>query len=148
MQNVKGKIIKATPALNDYFKDAVIFITEHNEKGAAGFVINRLFHRKLNELQEFSFASAIDIYEGGPVDNEHLYFLHTTSLGGEPITDNIYLGGNFNEAVKQLTNGTLSSSEIKIFIGYCGWDAGELEAEIEEGSWNVKSGSLFESEPL
>jgi putative transcriptional regulator len=33
----------------------------------------------------------------------------------------------------------LSADEVKIFVGYCGWDAGELESEIEEGSWEVQS---------
>jgi putative transcriptional regulator len=100
MQDLKGCILKSTPALNSsYFERALIFITEHNSKGAIGFVINKLFERKLNELEEFSHAAAIDIYEGGPVDKGHLYFLHAPSaiIGGEQINKNIFLGGDFQK---------------------------------------------------
>jgi putative transcriptional regulator len=43
-----------------------------------------------------------------------------------------------------LSNGQLSSSQGKIFIGYCGWDTGELQAEIEEGSWEISDFPLSE----
>lgn len=147
-KNISGFLLKATTALNDtYFEGAEIFITEHNSKGAAGFVINKLFLRKLNELEEFNNASAIDIYEGGPVDNEHLYFIHSLpALGGTVVKDAIYFGGDIHTAAAQLSNGTISPAEIKIFIGYCGWNTGELEAEIEEGSWQIDAkliSSLF-----
>jgi len=139
MNDLAGNILIATTALKDtYFEDAHLFITEHNDNGAAGFVFNKLFKRKLNELEEFSSVAAIDIYEGGPMDNEHLYFLHkNVSPGGEHIKDGIYFGGNIHRAASLLSQGKLSLDEIKIFIGYCGWNKGELEAEIAEGSWMV-----------
>jgi putative transcriptional regulator len=147
MPELKGSILKATSSLDGtYFEGASIFITEHNAKGAAGFVLNKFFPRKLNELVEFSHAAAIDIYEGGPVDNEHLYFIHKDpSLGGEQVKDGIYFGGDFQKAVKLLTEGQLASNEVKIFLGYCGWNSGELEAEIEEDSWELQDDlySLF-----
>jgi putative transcriptional regulator len=144
MKELKGSILNATPSLDGtYFEGALIFLTEHNTKGAAGFVINKLFPRKLNELQEFNDAASIDIYEGGPVDNEHLYFIHKIpSLGGEWVKGDLYFGGDFQKAAKLLTVGQLSSNEVKLFLGYCGWDASELEAEIEEGSWELSPDAL------
>ncbi len=123
------------------FDSSVILIAEHNANGALGFVINKAFERSLNELIEFSGSPAFSLYEGGPVDQEHLYFVHRRSdlvPGGEFITDIIYLGGDFQKTIEQINNGSLTSNDIKIFIGYCGWDTGELEAEIAEGSWEVK----------
>lgn len=144
MQNLKGCILKATtPLKGTCFEGSLIFITEHNNKGATGFVTNKLFSRKLNELKEFNNAAAIDIYEGGPVDNEHLYFLHTqSSFGGESVKDNIFFGGDFQKAISMLSEGKLSAQQVKIFIGYCGWNANELEAEIEEGSWEISAATL------
>ncbi|HMG82990.1 MAG TPA: YqgE/AlgH family protein [Ferruginibacter sp.] len=136
-----GTILISMPSLDDsVFEKTVIFITEHNEKGAMGFVINKLFPRALNELEEFKHSTNFPLYEGGPVEMDHLYFVHRRPdliEGGVVIADSIYLGGNFQQAVTHLTNKTIAEKDIKIFIGYCGWDQHQLEDEIEEGSWLV-----------
>ncbi len=141
MQYLKGEFIISTPMLDGtFFERSVLFITEHDHNGASGFVINQLFPRKLNELVEFKHAAAIDIYTGGPVANEQLFFLHSSPgniPGGINITANIYQAGDFKKAIALLSNGQISSTKMKIFIGYCGWNSNELEAEIEEGSWKL-----------
>jgi putative transcriptional regulator len=130
-----GIFIKSSSLLDDtVFEDAVIFITEYNEKGAMGFMVNKEFPRKLNELEEFKHVKAFPISLGGPVDQEHLYFLHQRPdliAGGVLIAANVFLGGDFKSAIK------LTEKDIKIFIGYCGWDYLELDEEIAEGSWEI-----------
>ena len=143
-----GLFLKSTALLNDtVFENAVIFITEYNEKGAMGFVVNQPFSRKLHELEEFKKGEPFPIHVGGPVDPEHLYFIHQRPdliEGGEPVTSNIYLGGNFKSALKYINNHTITEKDIRIFIGYCGWDYRELDEEIAEGSWEVvEKGDLF-----
>lgn len=136
--------IHSTPMLNDtIFEQSVILITEYNEKGALGFIINKSFGRMLNELEEFKHSLPFPIYTGGPVDQEHLYFVHQRPdliADGKLIAEGIYLGGNFQQAVEGINNRTLTTADLKIFIGYCGWDGAELESEIEEGSWTVEEG--------
>lgn len=136
-----GTILISTPSLDEsIFEKTVIFITEHNEKGAMGFVINKLFPRALNELVEFKHTKSFPLHDGGPVEREHLYFLHQRPdliEGSVAIGDSIYLGGNFKQVVTQLNNNTLQEKDIKIFVGYCGWDPNQLEDEIAEGSWLV-----------
>lgn len=148
MKLKQGIFIHSTPLLNDtIFEQAVIFIAEYNEKGALGFIINKSFGRTLNELEEFKSAIPFPIYEGGPVDQEHLYFVHQRPDvidDAALITDGMYLGGNFEKVVQYINNRILTTVDIKIFIGYCGWDAGELEAEIEEGSWTLQEGTTEE----
>jgi putative transcriptional regulator len=76
--------------------------------------------------------------DGGPVDREHLFVLHKRPDlidGGEQVTQDLYLGGNMEQVIEAINNRGANNQEIQIFIGYCGWDVGELEAEIEEGSW-------------
>lgn len=143
-----GRFIKSTPLLDGtYFEQAIIYITEHNANGAAGFVVNKPYARTLNQLEEFKHYPAIPLYEGGLVDTEHLFFIHRRPdiiSGGTLVANNTYLGGNFKQAITHLNNNTLTSNDIKLFIGYCGWDADELEAEIAEGSWVVmKEGQVF-----
>jgi len=134
-----GTFIQSTNLLDgDYFEKTIIFITEHNENGTVGYIINRLFPRRFNELEEFKYSKPFNLYEGGPVDTEHLFFIHrrpSIITGGKLVINNIYVGGDFKQAVQCINNGSVTARDIKLLIGYCGWDNGELEAEIEEGSW-------------
>ncbi len=136
-----GIFIGSTALLDDsFFEQAILFIAEYNNKGAMGFVVNKEFPRRFNELQEFSDSIPFPLYEGGPVDQEHLYFVHRRPeliAGGALVADNIYLGGDFKTAVRLINNGAISTMDIRLFIGYCGWDFQELEAEIAEGSWEI-----------
>jgi putative transcriptional regulator len=145
-----GTILISSPSLEDaHFNQAVILITAHNEKGAMGFVINQLFSRPLNHLEEFKQGIAFPIYDGGPMDREHLFFVHQRPGvidGGEHLHGNLYLGGDFKKAVNAINQNIIGQQDIKIFIGYCGWDYGQLEAELEEGSWlpvNTAIESIF-----
>lgn len=136
-----GIFLKSTTLLDgSVFENVTVFITEYNAKGAAGFIVNKLFPRRLNELEEFKHGIAFPIWEGGPVETEKLYFVHRRPglvEAGIKITDSTWLGGNFKQAVKAINNKHLAEDDIKIFIGYCGWDPGQLEEEIEEGSWEI-----------
>ena len=143
-----GIFLHSTSLLDgDYFEDAVIFITEYNEQGAIGYVVNRPFPRKFNELEEFKHSMAFALYEGGPVDQEHLFFIHQRPdliSGGTPVANNVFVGGEFKEAVRLINNKSITEKDIKLFIGYCGWDVHDLEAEIAEGSWKVsEDGNCF-----
>jgi putative transcriptional regulator len=136
-----GKILISSSSMDDpTFRSSVLFITEHNDKGAMAFVINQVFERPLNQLTEFISSPPFPLYSGGPVDKEHLFFIHRCPdlvPAGAHIIDDIYLGGDFKKAIAYINQGILNGSMMKIFIGYSGWDAGELEAEIEEGSWEI-----------
>jgi putative transcriptional regulator len=147
MQLRAGIFLKSTEALADtLFEDSIIFITEYNKDGAVGFIINKPFGRSLNELVEFRHSIPFPLYSGGPVDSKHLFFIHSCAniiKEGKPVTSEIYSGGNFSQAVTAINNKTIGSNDIKIFVGYCGWDGGELEAEVEEGSWETVQEKMF-----
>lgn len=134
-----GNILISSPSLDDeHFEQVVICITAYNDQGATGFVINKVFNRKFNELVEFKHSPAFLIYSGGPVDNEHLFFLHRRPdliNDGDKIDDQVYFGGDFAQAVAAMNAQQLHEKDIRLLIGYCGWEAGQLEEEIEEGSW-------------
>jgi putative transcriptional regulator len=134
-----GSILISAPSLEDpYFNKVIIYITEHNEKGALGFVMNQVFERKFNELTEFRHSKPFPLYEGGPVEREKLFFIHRIPgciAEGTPVADGVYMGGNFKQAVQYINTANDAENNVRLFIGYSGWDAHELEAEIEEGSW-------------
>jgi putative transcriptional regulator len=141
MELKAGLYIKSTTALNDsIFEHTTIMIVEHNETGTVGFVTNKPLDKSLHELIEFNHSKPFPLMDGGPVDRDHLFVLHKLPDlidGGELKTDGLYLGGNMEQVIKAINANDANQQEIQLFIGYCGWDAGELEAEIEEGSWII-----------
>ena len=140
MSDIKpGIYIKSTEALNGtFFEDTTILLVKHNDEESLGFVTNIPFQKSLHELIEFNQSKPFPLMDGGPVNREHLFVLHKRPDlidGGEQVTQDLYLGGNMEQVIEAINNGGANNQEIQIFIGYCGWDAQELEAEIEEGSW-------------
>ena len=144
MSDLKAGIyIKSTAALNgSFFEHTTILIVEHNEKGSIGFVTNKPLEKSLHELIEFNHSKPFPLKDGGPVDREHLFVLHKRPDlidGGEQISNGLYLGGNMEQVIEAINTRGANENEIQLFIGYCGWDLGELEAEVEEGSWTIIS---------
>jgi putative transcriptional regulator len=142
MRDLKAGIyIKSTDALiGSFFEDTTILIVEHNEAGSIGFVTNKPFGKSLNDLIEFNHAKPFPLMDGGPVDRAHLFIIHKRSdliEGGKKLTNGFYLGGNMEQVIEVINTSSTNDQEIQLFIGYCGWDVGELEAEVEEGSWNL-----------
>ena len=140
MSDLKAGIyIKSTDALNgSYFEHTTILIVKHNEEESLGFVTNKPFGKSLHDLIEFNHSKPFPLMDGGPVDREHLFVLHKRPdliEGGEKMNSGFYLGGNMEQVIEAINTESATQEEIQIFIGYCGWDAGELEAELNEGSW-------------
>jgi putative transcriptional regulator len=136
-----GVYIKSTAALiGSFFEHTTIMLVEHDEKGSLGFVTNKPFGKSLHELIEFNHAKPFPLMDGGPVDREHLFVLHRRPDlidGGKQILNGQYLGGNMEQVIEAINTFGVNEQEIQLFIGYCGWDLGELQAEVEEGSWIV-----------
>lgn len=136
-----GSYIKSTSLLDgSYFENTIILIVENNNEGAVGFVVNRPFKKSLNELVEFRNSKPFPLLEGGPVDQEHIYAVHQRPdliKGTQAISTEMYYGGDIQDLLDAINLYRVSEKEIKLFIGYCGWDEGELEDELEEGSWTT-----------
>ena len=136
-----GLYINSTDALiGSFFEHTTILLVQHNEAGSLGFVTNKSFEKSLHELIEFNHSKPFPLMDGGPVDRDHLFVLHKRPdliEGGEQIPNGLYLGGNMKQVIEAINNESTNKQEIQLFIGYCGWDEGELEAEVEEGSWTL-----------
>lgn len=142
MSNLKaGVYIKSTAALvGSFFEHTTILIVKHNDTGSIGFVTNKPYEKSLHDLTEFNDSKPFPLMDGGPVDREHLFVLHKRPDlidGSEQIPNGLYLGGNMNQVIEAINTNAINRTEIQLFIGYCGWDPGELEEEVDEGSWII-----------
>ncbi len=135
----KGNLLIANPFLKDHnFLRTVVFLCEHSDIGSLGFVLNRLLTQKLGHFLTELEAFDINLFYGGPVENNTIHFLHQYPDiidGGQQVLDNLYWGGNFESLVANIQGGNLDLNKIKFFIGYSGWSDGQLENEMNEKSW-------------
>lgn len=116
----------------------VVLLTEHQQEGTVGFVINRQYENTLDELIPEIDGHKIPVYYGGPVQMNTIHFLHRYPdkiPGGVEIMNGIYWGGDFEAVVEHINNGTIDADSIRFFIGYSGWGAGQLETEMTEKTW-------------
>ncbi len=139
MYSLTGTFWKSAPTIGDpHFEDTILLIVSHDITGSVGLILNQPYHRRFNELVEFKDYPPLPIYIGGPVDQEHLFLLHKDPElvpGGMQVTKDWFYGGDFKVALTNLKNGSLDPVAIQLYLGYSGWDALQLEEEIEEGSW-------------
>lgn len=147
---VTGTLLISDPFLKDpNFIRSVILICDYRQEGAFGFVINKVFEYDLGELIEGAEDIRFPVYEGGPVQKDTLHFLHRSPQlipGGQEVTQGIYWGGDFAEVLKLLREDRIGKHDIRFFLGYSGWDEGQLEGEIKEKSWitrNTDPGLVF-----
>ncbi len=137
----KGRILIAEPFLpGNYFNRSVILLVAHSQKGTVGFILNKQVDFPIQEVMPDFPDFPAQVYMGGPVATDSLYFIHTRSdliPGSIHVLDNIHWGGDFEEMKRLVNLGLIQAEEIRFFLGYSGWDAGQLEREIKENSWLV-----------
>jgi putative transcriptional regulator len=137
----KGNLLIAKPSIltDRSFNRAIIYLTEHNESGSVGFILNKPSKYLLKDLI-FEIHSDLKVYIGGPVEQENLYFIHTVPElipDSIEVSKGIFWGGNY-EAVKSLINQNLiKNNEIRFFLGYSGWTFEQLEDELKENTWAI-----------
>ncbi len=135
----KGTLLIANPFLKDpNFSRSVILVCEHMAEGTFGFVLNKRFSKNLGELLPDLQDIDMPVYQGGPVQQDALHFLHQYPdliNGGEEIGKGIFWGGNFESLVIHLKNQDIDPQRIRFFIGYSGWTEGQLDNELKEESW-------------
>ena len=137
----KGRILIAEPFLpGSYFNRAVVLLVSYSEKGAVGFIINKKIDYPIDEiLTDFPEFEA-EVSLGGPVSTDSIYFVHSLGEqipGSIHVKDNIYWGGDFEVLKKKIKMGHVRKDQVRFFLGYSGWDKGQLEEEINENSWII-----------
>ncbi len=139
---------------NDYFYNALVYIFEHNKNGALGVVMNKII-----PISEEKIFKALDIktsndkkhiLNGGPVDINKLFALHDLANEKESlcVEEGLNLTSSI-EVLKSIGQGEFDG-KYRLALGYCGWDAGQLDYEVSKNSWLILDNNpsvVFEKDP-
>ena len=151
-QSLRGKLLIASPALADpNFARSVVLITEHNADGAMGVVLNRPSETEVTEVAP-ELGELVDsepVFIGGPVQPQALVVLAEFSdpraAAWLVVSDVGFVAADTerSELERAIRRG-------RVYAGYSGWGAGQLESELEEEAWIVEpplASELFPDDP-
>ncbi len=146
-ETLRGSLLVAAPVLSDpNFRRTVVLLAEHGEDGAMGIVLNRPTETSVGEaVPELASIAGEEepVYVGGPVSTASV--LAVAELDDPDDASELLFG-----AVGFVQEPDVPVVRGRVFLGYAGWGAGQLEAELEEESWLVlppEPDDLFSSDP-
>jgi putative transcriptional regulator len=137
----KGKVLISEPFLPDtFFNRSIVYLTDHTEQGSVGFILNKKLDLKICDAIEGFEDWEEKLNMGGPVAPDTLHYLH--NLGSLipksiKVENNIFWGGDIDIIRELIKTGKIRNSQIRFFLGYSGWSAGQLERELSEDSWVI-----------
>jgi len=133
-----GKLLVASPLLQDpNFRRTVVYLFQHSEEGAMGAVLNRPTEEPASaHLPEWRhlIASPDLVFVGGPVRNE--VAVGVAEFDADPPDDEDDGGIGLIDLSDPPAPGEVPR-RIRVFSGYSGWDAGQLEVELAVDSWFI-----------
>ena len=146
-ETLRGQLLVAAPILSDpNFSRTVVLVAEHGEEGAMGLVLNRPTETSVDDAVPELAAIAGEgqpLYVGGPVSTDSV--LAVAELDDPDDASDLLFG-----AVGFVQEPDVAVVRGRVFVGYAGWSAGQLESELEEESWLVlpaEPDDLFGNDP-
>ncbi len=134
-ESLSGSLLIASPAMPDDFHRAVILVVEHSDQGAFGLILNRPSETTVGEASA-ELAELIGgdhlIHVGGPVQPNAV-----TAVGDYPDP---------TDATKLIVGSVgmvdlddpPEVNRLRVYVGYAGWGAGQLDGELEQEAWIVE----------
>jgi putative transcriptional regulator len=131
--SLRGKLLIAAPSLFDFFRRTVVLVIEHTDEGAIGVVLNRPSETTVDEavpaLAELAETDE-PVWVGGPVAPDAVVALG--EFGDSTEASTAVLDG-VGTVDPELPHDSLV--RLRVYAGYAGWAAGQLDGEVEEGAW-------------
>ncbi|MCP4769584.1 MAG: YqgE/AlgH family protein [Gammaproteobacteria bacterium] len=138
-----GMFLVARRALGDsHFGQSVIYLVEHDEEGTLGLIVNRASAISLSEAVpdiDDERAEAHVLYYGGPVGLPMILMLvrsESATEGMAHVAEDVYISSD-RSVLEAALAAKKPASELRLYIGYSGWAAGQLDSELVRGSWHV-----------
>ena len=139
MASLQGSFLIASPHLGDgNFNRSVVLMVKHDEEGAFGLVLNRPTGNTVADVWKLVADDSSDrqdpIYLGGPVQGP-LMAVHGLQAAAETeILEGVYLSAHKDQLREVVA---AEHARFRLFTGYSGWGAGQLEGELKAGGWLV-----------
>jgi putative transcriptional regulator len=153
-KSLQGQLILDGGKLQgSFFHRSVVLICQHDPEGALGLILNRSTENKVGQALVANLPERVkeqSLFIGGPVQPQALSFLHSDAfLPGANVMANLSLGHSL-DALVDLSESFSTTQKLKLFAGYAGWSAGQLDNEMSRKDWLVHPASLdlvFHPEP-
>lgn len=134
-ETLAGSLLLAHPAMKDpNFRRSVVLMSAHNAEGAMGVVLNRPLGKRLGQLSgDFALGplASVPLFTGGPVQTEQLV-LAAWQVQSDGFR--LHFGIEPDKALQLLAE---EGTQVRGFLGYSGWSAGQLENEMKHRTWIV-----------
>jgi putative transcriptional regulator len=146
-----GQLLAATPMLGDVnFRRTIVLVVEDDpEEGTLGVILNRPseipVQQVLEPWTELVTGPSV-LFQGGPVSPDSALALALPRGESEPIGWRSLAGSKVMSRIGLVDLGAPPElladgiASLRVFAGYAGWGAGQLEAEIDVGAWLVLDG--------
>lgn len=152
----QGRFLVASKDLPDpNFAETVILLVKHDDTGSMGLMVNRRSNVPLSRVfreLEWAKGRTDPVYMGGPVERMGVRALLRTFAkpeDGERVIRGVYMLTTTKPLERTLTDG-VKPADLRVYLGYAGWGAGQLENEVEIGAWHIlraDPGSIFDADP-
>jgi putative transcriptional regulator len=133
-----------------YFADTVTYLCRHDDEGAFGLILNRPMDLAFGTLmaqagipvpeedEAARLYRSISVRSGGPVHPEQGIVLHSLDVA-LPETEDLGqgLGLSFSRDMLEAIAEGRGPGAVLFALGYAGWGAGQLEAELAQDAWLV-----------
>jgi putative transcriptional regulator len=140
MDTLQGQLLIASPSLLDSnFRRTVVLVTEHSDEGAAGLVLNRPSPASVSELVpelEPVVEDDEQVWLGGPVQRNAVLVLGEFV---DPEDAAVPLFGALGfPSLEEPDEVVPATTRRRVFAGYAGWGAGQLESELGREDWIIE----------
>jgi len=138
-KSLQGNCLLASPFMDDpNFFRSVIYLVRHTEDHAFGLILNRPTDFRMDKVVsmvcELECVHDRPLYCGGPVDGPLIALHDQPDLGSEDCIDGLHMTSDQDKLLRLFV---LPEAKLKLFDGFAGWGAGQLEDEIATGSWLI-----------
>lgn len=144
MSSLQSYLLIANGELAEPFQRAVVLLVRHNDEGALGLILNRRTTATLKDawskLSQVPCHREESLFLGGPCEGPLVALHSRDALGEMEVMGGLYFSAG-KEKLERLA-AQKGGPAIKFFANYSGWSAGQLEAEIAQGSWTLMPAAL------